>query len=264
MSIDPAPARRHSDGEVGRSTFGTRDARPHPAPRRSEWIHHFAREWIAVVLVGTAALIGFAIVGQNVFAHESSSFDGAVQAWMLAHHDPRLDTSFLWVTRIGGIMGMRVLALVGAVYLWFRGHRRVAAGVLVVPVVADMLFHVMKRIYARPRPLGLGGRVDSSYSFPSGHATMSAAVCCTLAYVLWREGFVGRWTALAFALLVPLLVGASRFYLNVHWATDVLGGWCVGLFVAVLSAALYNHHRRRRAIDRRVTVHDEHAKGITP
>ena len=92
--------------------------------------------------------------------------------------------------------------------------------------------------------------MDSSYSFPSGHATVSAAVCCTLAYVLWREGFVGRWTALAFAVVVPILVGVSRLYLNVHWATDVLGGWIVGLMIAALSAALYDHHRRRRASPR--------------
>ena len=124
------------------------------------------------------------------------------------------------------------------------------ARMLVVPVVAITLFSVVKRIYVRPRPLGLGGRVDSSYSFPSGHATASAAVCGTLAYVLWREGFIGRRTALAFAVLAPLLVGVSRLYLNVHWATDVLGGWSVGLFIAVLSAALYNHHRRRRVTDR--------------
>ena len=179
-----------------------------------------------------------------------TSFDGAVQGWMLAHQDPRLEAVFLWITRIGGLMGMRVLAVAGAAYLWFRGHRRVAAGVLVVPVVADLLFNTAKRIYARPRPLGLGGRVDSSYSFPSGHATVSAAVCCTLAYVLWREGFVGRWTALAFAVVVPILVGVSRLYLNVHWATDVLGGWIVGLMIAALSAALYDHHRRRRASPR--------------
>jgi undecaprenyl-diphosphatase len=176
-----------------------------------------------------------------------TSFDGAAQAWVLSHQDPRLHAVFLWITHIGGIMGMRVLALVGATYLWFRGHRRVAAGVLVVPVVSVMLFNYLKRIYARPRPVGLGGRMEDSFAFPSGHATISAAVCCTLAYVLWREGFVGRWTALAFAVLVPILVGISRLYLNVHWATDVIGGWSVGLVIAALSAALYDHHRRRRA-----------------
>ena len=220
----------------------------------SEWPRRFSWVWTIVVLIGAAALVAFAMVGAKVFAHKSTSFDGAVQAWSLAHRSPLLDTIFLWITTIGGITGMRVLALVGAAYLWFRGHRRVAAGVLFVPVVAVMLFNVVKGIYARPRPLGLGGRVDGSYAFPSGHATASAAVCCTLAYVFWREGFVGRWTALSFAVLVPLLVGVSRLYLNVHWATDVLGGWSIGLFVAALSAALYNHHRRRRALDRAAPV----------
>lgn len=216
-------------------------------PVIGEWSQRYSWSWAIVVLVGTAALVGFAKVGAVVFTHESRGFDATVQAWVLSHQDPLLDSVLLCITMIGGITGMRVLAVAGAAYLWFRGHRRVAAGVLVVPVVSVLLFNFVKDIYARPRPAGLAGRVDNSFSFPSGHATTSAAVCCTLAYVLWREGFVGRWTALAFAMLVPLIVGFSRVYLNVHWATDVLGGWSVGLFIAALSAALYNHHRRRRA-----------------
>lgn len=58
----------------------------------------------------------------------------------------------------------------------------------------------------------------------------------------WRA----RRTALALAIGGPLLVGVSRIYLNVHWATDVLGGWSAGLLIAVLSAALYERYRRRR------------------
>jgi undecaprenyl-diphosphatase len=179
-------------------------------------------------------------------AHGSASFDGAVQRWMLAHQHPLIERTFFWITTLGGVNGMRVLALAGAAYLWYRGRRRAAAGVIAVPVVAVLLFNVLKGVYARPRPLGLRGQVDGSYSFPSGHATTSAAVCCALAYVLWREGFLGGRGALGLAIAVPLLVGFSRLYLNVHWATDVLGGWCAGLLVAVLSAALYNRQRRRR------------------
>jgi undecaprenyl-diphosphatase len=142
---------------------------------------------------------------------------------------------------------MCALALAGAAYLWYRGERRVAASVLLAPTVAVTLFLAIKNLYARPRPVGLGGIVPSSYSFPSGHATASAAICCTLAYVYWREGFVSRRAAILFAVLVPLLVGLSRVYLNVHWATDVLGGWSAGLLIAVLSAVLYDRNRRRRA-----------------
>ena len=244
MSIEPAPVRRRTDTEADIPTFEKGAA---PGPHATAWFRGFAGQWILVVLMGTAALAAFAKLGAEVFTDKTTNFDGNVQAWLLAHHDSWLETAFLWITRVGGIWGMRVLAFLGAVYLWFHGHRRVAAGVLVVPAVAVLLFDTAKRIYARPRPPALGGSVDSSFSFPSGHATASAAVCCTLAYVLWREGLMNRWAALVLAVFVPLLVGVSRLYLNVHWATDVLGGWSVGLFIAALSAMLYNHHRRRRA-----------------
>ena len=211
------------------------------------WLRRIARDWLAFVVLGTIALLGFAKVGEDVFNHESGSFDATVQRWMLAHQNAAAHQLFTGITIVGGITGMEVLAVLGAVFFWYRGRRRVAASVLVAPVVAIASFNVIKRIYERPRPLGLGDPVDSTYSFPSGHATASAAVCCTLAYVLWRERFIHGWIALVIAIGAPLLVGLSRLYLNVHWATDVIGGWCAGVFVAVLAVVLYDRYRRRRS-----------------
>jgi undecaprenyl-diphosphatase len=84
---------------------------------------------------------------------------------------------------------------------------------------------------------------------------MSAAVCCTLAYLYWRAGLVRRGPALAVAILIPLVVGVSRIYLDVHWATDVLGGWSAGLPVAVLAAALCERVARARTTDPAVAIH---------
>jgi undecaprenyl-diphosphatase len=52
-----------------------------------------------------------------------------------------------------------------------------------------------------------------------------------------------RATAWLIAVGVPLLVGVSRLYLNVHWATDVLGGWSGGVLLALLSVILYQRQR---------------------
>jgi membrane-associated phospholipid phosphatase len=171
----------------------------------SAWLARYSRDWFVVVAIGTLALLAFAKVGEDVFAHESTPFDSAIQSWVLSHQSAVLDTFFLWMTRLGGIAPMSTVAIVGAVVLWYRERRHVAA-----------------------------------------HATASTAICCTLAYVYWREGFVRRRVALLFAVIVPLLVGLSRVYLNVHWATDVLGGWSAGLLIAALSAFLYDRHRHRR------------------
>jgi undecaprenyl-diphosphatase len=222
---------------------------PASAPARGwrAWLVRFGREWAVVVGLGTLALVGVGKVGEDVMQGESTRFDDAVQHWVLAHQSRPLVAFFLFVTRVGGIAPMAALAVLGAGNLWVRGKRRVAAGVLVAPVVAILLFTIVKGIYARARPGGLGGIIPSSYSFPSGHATASAAICCTLAYVYWREGLIARSTALLLAIVLPLLIGMSRVYLDVHWATDVIGGWCAGLLIAVLSTLLYDRHRRRSA-----------------
>jgi membrane-associated phospholipid phosphatase len=64
-------------------------------------------------------------------------------------------------------------------------------------------------------------------------------VMVTLCYVLAREKIVSWPVAILIGGLVPLVVGLTRLYLDVHWTTDVLGGWTAGLFIAALSAALY-------------------------
>jgi undecaprenyl-diphosphatase len=183
-----------------------------------------------------------------------NSFDLDVQQWMLTHQHPTLATLAFLTTTAGGITGMRVLSVLGALDLWRRGRRRRAACALAVALAAFALFTVMKRVLARPRPSALDGSISDDFSFPSGHATMSAAVCCTIAWLYWRAGLVGRGPALALAIIVPLIVGISRVYLNVHWATDVLGGWSAGLLIAVVAAALCDGNRSRRESDSAMTI----------
>jgi undecaprenyl-diphosphatase len=105
----------------------------------------------------------------------------------------------------------------------------------------------LKDVFARARPSALAYALEGTYSFPSAHATSSSAICCTLAYVFWREHLVNGTVALLFGVIVPFLVGLSRIYLDVHWTTDVLGGWSAGVLVATLAAALYNSIRHLQA-----------------
>jgi undecaprenyl-diphosphatase len=73
-------------------------------------------------------------------------------------------------------------------------------------------------------------------SFPSGHSMMSAIVYPTLGVILARAAArpMLKHYAIGVALALMVLIGASRVYLGVHYATDVLAGWCVGLSWALL------------------------------
>ena len=66
------------------------------------------------------------------------------------------------------------------------------------------------------------------YSFPSGHSSGSVSAYSSLALFLKR-----KW-AVAVGVLIPLLVGLSRFCVGVHFPTDVLFGWALGLCVILL------------------------------
>ena len=204
---------------------------------------HAMRNWAAVVILGVLAMLAFAKLGEDVFQHETTAFDSAVRHWVVAHQSRPVAVFFAVVSTIGSVTPMVCVAIVGAAILLYRGRTHVAAAVLVAPAAAVASYLMLKNIFARVRPSGLGNILEGTYSFPSAHATSSSAICCTLAYVFWRERLVNGAAAILFAVFVPLLVGASRVYLDVHWTTDVLGGWSAGVLIAALSAALYNSSR---------------------
>jgi len=211
------------------------------------WTKRFVKEWALTVLVGVVALVACAKLGEDVFSHETGSFDEAIQSWVADHQYPFLYFVFLAITYLGSVGVMIGLAILGALWLWRRRSREVGAAALIAPAAAITLFQLIKQLFARARPPIIGHLLLGTYAFPSGHATASTAVCCTLAYVYWREGFISRRIAIWVAALPPFLVGVSRVYLDVHWATDVLGGWSLGLLIAVLGSALYDRHRLREA-----------------
>lgn len=207
------------------------------------------RGWIALFVFGAIALLAFVKIGQDVLVHRSTPFDDAVRAWVSVHRTSGAFVFFLWVTRIGSTRIMYAVSIVASAYLLYRDEWRVAASVLIAPALAIAVYETVKRLYGRARPPGFNQMSDGSFSFPSAHATAATAVCCSLAYVLWREGAFGRMTMLAIGIVVPVLVGMSRVYLDAHWATDVLGGWSAGLFIATVSAAAYNRARLRATTD---------------
>ena len=110
---------------------------------------------------------------------------------------------------------------------------------------AVLLNQAMKFAIQRPRPDVLRLVDVSGFSFPSGHSMAAMAVFGLLAWCVWRyERNPRRRIALMclFALVI-VMVGISRIYLGVHYASDVLGGFCVStiwlvLYTKVIAPAL--------------------------
>ena len=190
------------------------------------------------------AISVFADLGEDVARNSTTTFDNSVRAWVISHQNPVTYKIAYVITWTGSPAVMVLLAVAAGVWFYGREGRRKAGVVIAAPAVGGLLSGVVKVMFGRVRPAGAALLNERTYSFPSGHATTSAAVVVTLCYVMAREGMISWTTAVAIGGGVPLIVGLTRLYLDVHWTTDVIGGWTVGLFVAAMSAALYEYLRR--------------------
>jgi membrane-associated phospholipid phosphatase len=211
--------------------------------RVREWFKKLLTYWTLIAIVSAIALAVFADVGEDVADKATGPFDNAIRAWFISHQNPTLYRIAYVLTWIGSPTIMVLVAIAAAAWFYrFRGRRK--AGVVVAaPAVGGLLSGVGKLLYGRVRPAGAALLNERTFAFPSGHAATSAAVMVTLCYVLARERIMGWPTAILLAGGVPLVVGLTRLYLDVHWTTDVVGGWTVGLFVAAMSAAAYERLR---------------------
>lgn len=205
-------------------------------------LERLGRHALAALTVSVGATLLFAKVAEDVAERESVQFDTFVRDQLLAPHSPVLDRLFEGVTWIGsGVVLVPVCGLAAAALWRYRG-RRVTAAVLAAPVLASGAIIGMKHFFHRSRPAGALQHLELSFSFPSGHTMAATAVLLTTAYVLAREEMAPRWT-LAVAAALAFGVGLSRLYLDVHWATDVLGGWSMGLALAAACVLLYERAR---------------------
>jgi undecaprenyl-diphosphatase len=103
---------------------------------------------------------------------------------------------------------------------------------------ATLLNIALKYAFERPRPdLFYEVAHPAGYSFPSGHAMGATTVYGLVAFIVSRERPSSRWVPFAAAGVLILVIGISRVFLGVHWATDVIGGFAAGAFAVLAGVA---------------------------
>ncbi len=199
---------------------------------------------LLIGLLGVLVLGGW-LVGSAVEAvtgaGDRTRLDGPVTRAIVEQRSDGLTTLFRAVTALGDRPILVPLVLVVGLTLGVR-HRSWAplAFLAIAQLGSIILYNAVKALVARPRP-AIGPVVASAtgYGFPSAHATQAVAVWGALAVLAVRSlaDRRARRVVAAAATVLVVLIGASRLYLGVHWATDVVGGWTLGaLWLAGLVA----------------------------
>jgi membrane-associated phospholipid phosphatase len=202
------------------------------------WAGRRREDWLLLGLVAGSFVLAFVFgkLVSEVLEGELSGIDRALRHWALAHRSPTAGAIFSTITMLGA---KEVLAPLSALIAWrfFRGAKRLMAVLVFCALASAEFVALLKRDFHIGRPAG-GLAEGLGYSFPSGHSTGSMAVAIVLSYVAIQRRIAPRVIVPASAAFV-LLVGFSRMYLDLHWASDVIGGWLVGAAFGIGCCALY-------------------------
>lgn len=190
--------------------------------------------------IALGAVVLFAGIAALMTAGTVQRFDDAVLLWMNTHANETLDVLALEITALGSGAAVWMLVMVGSVFLWSTTHRYSAALLWVAALGAGIVNSALKMLFDRPRPQLFEWRTDYAglSSFPSGHSMTAMTVYATLAYLVVRlePSRRLRRITIGVAALVILLIGITRLYLGVHYPSDVIAGYLVGLIWATVCA----------------------------
>lgn len=220
-------------------------------------------EAVLVLALGvtTAAILAFFEIADDMTEADGQAFDRFVLEAMRVPGSPGDPLGPLWleiaVTDLTALGGIAVLVAVTALVAGFLfiTRRAIAAMFIITSLGGGIaLSQLLKSAFGRERPpLDYQAVEAVNASFPSGHAMLSAVVYLTIGAIVARALPRRRLKTyvMACAVLLTTVVGLSRIYLGVHWASDVMAGWCVGAAWATvcwLAARGFEHYLGRAGI----------------
>jgi membrane-associated phospholipid phosphatase len=218
-----------------------------------------SRQRLALLGGAAACLMVVAVLAWMV-TRDRSPFD-SIDQWGRAAEDVSDNhatlVAFLHMVELAfATIGMTIWTGIVTVVLLSSRRFRATAWVVVVMVTTSLTTTLLKGVLARGRP-DWQDHTDllSSKSFPSGHASSTAALAGILILLVWTRGghSARRWAATTLVVAVWLLVCLDRVLLGRHYPTDVVAGSALGVAAMLMGLAVFDPISVRRPRDELVT-----------
>ena len=210
-------------------------------------IELFSLEIFVLLAIFTISLLTFIVIARMVFEGKTQSFD--IRALnFIAGYVTNIRTDIMECLTFLGTHTFLIPAnlLLTAWFLFIKKRRWYSIRVPAIALSALLLMFILKLIFHRARPDNPLLQVAKGFSFPSGHALMSVTFYGLLVVIIWqnvKQTWL-KWTLAIFLVLLILAIGLSRIYLRVHYASDVVAGFSVGLVWLLLSLWLLSKVER--------------------
>jgi undecaprenyl-diphosphatase len=173
-------------------------------------------------------LLGLLLFGLGILLWRATGVDQALRGTWLLPATSAWVPPVLKLTDLGEFAVLGLLALAVILLLAVRRRSRDAIWLAVTLASGRFVIEVIKFIAERPRP-PVADRLEvvKSWSFTSSHS--AGTMLTALAFAMVAGGGAAAMTT---AVAVALLIGWTRLALGVHWTSDVVAGWGLGLLWA--------------------------------
>ena len=209
-------------------------------------------ETTIVLCLFVAALITFLYITRKIFIQNKTSFDDRVFAYLKSHVSERNNEVMEFFTFLGTHKFLIPANLVLIAYfLFIKKNKWYSIKVPAIALSSLGLMFLLKHLFNRQRPTIPLLDEAAGLSFPSGHALMSVTFYGLLIYIIFKSyrDRDWKWVPIVFLIILILVIGFSRIYLRVHYASDVLAGYCIGFLWLVFAVWLLNnieHYSQRK------------------
>lgn len=200
---------------------------------------------IGIVLL-LLALYSFGEIIEDLMDKETLFYlDFEVERFVEKLISPQVTRFMVDITNLGGVYLIVIVSITMALFLLYKRYWWDLFTFFLVAGGGETILIILKLLFHRPRPTAQLVTVHG-YSFPSGHAFAAMIAYGFLIHITWKliKSEALRFLIFSLSIFLVLFVGISRIYLNVHWLTDVLGGYVSGFTWLVFSIIMVNTMRQ--------------------
>lgn len=162
-----------------------------------------------------------------------NTIDNAIYEEIIKIMNSNITAIMIFISFLGSAITLITLALAS---IFLVKDKKYSKLIMLNLALSFILNRILKLIIARPRPPRLRLVIENGYSFPSGHSMVSFAFYGFLIYLINKnlKNKKIKYPLIILLSLLILLIGISRIYLGVHYVTDVLGGYIIGLIYLIV------------------------------
>jgi undecaprenyl-diphosphatase len=189
-------------------------------------------------------IILLALIFSVITTNGTNTIDSDIARWAYTLRNSGLTDFMINLTNLADVIGVIVILITSALFFYIKKNNKYSVILAISTLINYGMVYFIKIIIHRNRPSSEIALVtETSYSFPSGHSIMAIAFFGLLLYFL--IGYIRnksiKMLTIFFGIIFIIAIGFSRVYLGVHWPSDVLASYTIGLIYLCAIGLIQEH-----------------------